>query len=170
MIEKRKPALPFLPDRLAEEDFFETLWDESWIYVKSVVNAGREPILILDKEFFVMVANKSFYQTFQVTKEVTEGVALNRLGNGQWNNSSLRRLLTDLLTKESSFKSFEVTRKFPNIGNKVMLLSARKMYYRKEQSSEKFLPVILLSFEDITDLVSVAQSFAKQLNQHQQHE
>lgn len=167
MIKKRKRIVPFLAEHLVEKDFFEKLWDESWIYVKTVVNTENEALLILDKDFFVIAANQSFYETFEVMKEATEGIPLYRLGNGQWSDPSLLRLLTELSTKQKSFKGFEVAHKFPTIGNKVMLLNARKMYYRKDSKTETFLPVIVLAFEDISELVSVAQSFAKQLS-HQQ--
>ena len=168
MIKKRKRALPFLPTGLVKDDLFEKLWDKSWVYVKTVINAKEEPVLILDKEQLVVVANTSFYQTFQVKKEATEGVPLHHLGNGQWNSPSLHSLLKEIFAADTSFKGFEVTHTFPYIGEKIMLLSARKMYYQKDLETEGFLPVILLAFEDITDLVTVAESFAKQLSlQHQ---
>ena len=168
MIKKGEQLVTFLPGHHVEKDFFEKLWDDSWIYVKTVVNAGTEPVLILDKDFFVLAANKSFYRTFQVTKNETEGSHFSQLGNRQWDIASLNRLLSKLLTSDTAFKGFEITRSFPTIGNKVMLLNARKMYYRKNPRSEKFLPVILLAIEDITDLVSAAHSYARKLSH--QHE
>lgn len=149
-------------------DFFEKLWHESWIYVKTVFDASKESILILDQQLSVIVANKSFYQTFQVEKKDTEGKKLSLLGNGEWNIPALHKLLNEILSKDTSLTGFEVAREFPGIGSKTMLLSARQMYYRKDSESEAFLPVILIAFEDITDLVSVAESFVKQLNQQHQ--
>src|SRR3989344_6276397 len=85
-------------------DFFERAWEESWTYIKTVVDVMREPILILDKNFRVMAANEPFYRTFQVEQKDTEGVVVYRLGNGQWNIHALRKLLAEILPQNTFFK------------------------------------------------------------------
>ena len=85
-------------------DFFERLWEESWIYIKTVVDVVREPILVLDKDFRVMVANEPFYRTFQVEPRDTESKIIYELGNGQWNIPALRKLLENILPKNTFFK------------------------------------------------------------------
>ena len=52
--------------KLAPVDFVKIFWEESWTYIKTVVDVVREPILILDENLRVMAANDSFYRTFQV--------------------------------------------------------------------------------------------------------
>ena len=47
-------------------DFFAEFWEESWTYIKTVVDVVREPVLILDKNFKVLAANEVFYKLFQV--------------------------------------------------------------------------------------------------------
>src|SRR3989344_2317466 len=94
-------------------DFFERLWAESWTYIKTVVDVVRQPILILDKDFKVMAANESFYQTFQVELKDTENKMVYELGNGQWDIPALRKLLEDILPKNTFFKGFEVAHEFP---------------------------------------------------------
>src|SRR3989344_5577647 len=100
------------------EDFFALLWEESWTYIKTVVDVVREPILVLDKEFRVMAANESFYSSFQVEKKDTEKKIVYELGNGQWNIPALRKLLEDILPKNTFFKGFQVAHEFPFIGRK----------------------------------------------------
>src|SRR3989344_7065813 len=102
-------------------DFVKYFWEESWTYIKTVVDIVRQPILILDKDFRVMAANESFYRTFQVELKDTEGKIVYGLGNGQWNIPALRKLLEDILPKNTFFKGFEATHNFPFIGRKVML-------------------------------------------------
>jgi nitrogen-specific signal transduction histidine kinase len=140
-------------------DFFERSWEESWAYIKTVVDVVREPVLILDKNLRVMAANEYFYQTFQVEPKNTEKKIVYELGNGQWNIPSLRKLLEDILPKNTFFKGFEVTHDFPLIGRKVMILNARQIH------SEKFPPIILLAMEDVTEMMAVAEALALHTNQ-----
>lgn len=70
-------------------NFLERLGEESWTYIKTVVDIVHEPILILDEELRVITANDPFYQTFQTEKKNTEGNVVYKLGNGQWNIPSL---------------------------------------------------------------------------------
>jgi len=142
----------------------EKLWEESWTYIKTVVDTVREPFLILDKDLRVMVANESFYRTFQVEKNETEKKLVYQLGNGQWNIPDLRKLLEDILPKNTFFKGFEVIHEFPHIGRKVMILNARQIFHT-ENSSKVFPPIILLAMEDVTEMMVIAEKLAGQANQ-----
>ena len=61
-------------------DFFKQLWEESWVYIKTVVDVVREPILVLDKDFRVIAANEPFYQVFQVEPGDTARATALRVG------------------------------------------------------------------------------------------
>jgi nitrogen-specific signal transduction histidine kinase len=137
-----------------DADFFEGLWEESWTYIKTVVDIVREPVLILDKDLHVMVANESFYRTFQVEQKDTEKKLVYDLGDGQWNIPALRKLLDDILPKNTFFKGFEVIHEFPAIGRKVMILNARQIH------SKQLPPIILLAMEDVTEMMAVAETLA----------
>ncbi|MFA7201732.1 MAG: PAS domain-containing protein [Candidatus Paceibacterota bacterium] len=151
--------------KIIAADFFESLWEESWAYIRTFVDVVREPVLILDKDFRVMVANESFYRMFQVESKDTENKIIYDLGNGQWNIPPLRKLLEDILPKNTFFKGFEVTHEFPLIGNKTMILNARQMHFKGESSSKLFPPIILLAIEDVTEMMIVAETFAGHTNQ-----
>ncbi len=148
-----------------DADFFGKLWDQSWIYIRTVVDVVREPVLILDKNFCVLAANDPFYRTFQVDKKDTEGTMVYKLGNGQWDIPALRELLEEILPHNTFFNGFEVTHVFPSIGRKVMMLNARQIHYDKDQKAQHLPPIILLAIEDVTEMVSVATSLAHQVNQ-----
>lgn len=138
----------------------EHLWQKSWIYIKTVVDVLREPVLILDKDLRVMMANESFYRTFQVEQKDTENNIVYKLGNGQWNIPDLRRLLEDILPKNTFFKGFEVIHDFPFIGRKMMILNAKQIHFEKDDNLKKFPPIILLAIEDMTDIMMVAETIA----------
>ncbi len=144
-------------------DFIEHFWEDSWTYIKTVVDVVREPVLILDKSFCVMAANESFYQTFQVEPKDTENRIVYELGNGQWNIPSLRKLLEEILPKNTFFKGFEVTHDFPIIGRKVIILNARQIH-KVGLANAELPPIILLAMEDVTDMMNVAELLATHTN------
>ncbi len=148
-------------------DILERLWEESWTYIKTVVDVVHEPVLILDKNLCVMAANESFYRMFQVEAKDTEKKNIYDLGNGQWNIPELRKLLEDILPQNTFFKGFEVSHKFPHIGEKIMILNARQIHTREETASKLFPPIILLAMEDVTDMMDVAKTLAFHTNQYQ---
>ncbi len=147
------------------DDFFGSLWNESWVYIKTVVDVAREPMLILDEHFCVMAANDPFYHTFQVEKKDTEGKVVYSLGDGQWDIPALRELLEEILPNNTFFNGFEVSHVFPAIGRKVMLLNARQMYYREDTTTPKSPSIILLAIEDVTEIMGVAESLAGQVKE-----
>ncbi|MFZ3020001.1 MAG: PAS domain-containing protein [Minisyncoccia bacterium] len=148
-------------------DMVERIWEESWTYIKTVVDIVREPVLILDKELRVMAANESFYRMFQVEAKDTESKVVYELGNGQWNIPALRKLLEDILPKNTFFKGFEVTHDFPFIGRKIMILNARQIHSRFNKVNnviEVFPSIILLAMEDVTEMMVVAETLASHAN------
>ena len=124
--------------------------------METLVDVARESFLILDSDLRVVSANFVFYQNFQVLKEQTVNVLLYELGNGQWNIPALKKLLEEILPKNTFFKGFEVEHTFPAIGYKVMLLNGRQIHFTEKTAREIFPTTILLAMEDITELMLVA--------------
>ncbi len=115
-------------------------------YAEGIVETVHEPLIILNQDLRVRTANKMFYDTFQVIPETTEGNFIYELGNKQWDIPRLRKLLNEILPKKNAFQDFEVTHNFPSIGQKIMLLNARRLIQEESKKS-----MILLAIEDITD-------------------
>lgn len=111
-----------------------------------ILGAVREPLVVLDSNLRVVMANPSFYRTFNVKPITTENVLIFELGNGQWNIPKLRELLEGILAKKSEFNDFEVEHDFETIGKKIMHLNARRIYRTSNQTQ-----LILLAIEDVTD-------------------
>jgi two-component system, chemotaxis family, CheB/CheR fusion protein len=114
-------------------------------YSRSIVETVREPILILDARLRVRSANRSFYETFRVTPEDTEGRLVYELGNRQWDIPHLRQLLGEILPGTSKVDDFDVEHEFERIGRKSMRLNARTLIVPGEDGES-----ILLAFEDIS--------------------
>src|ERR1700720_1267384 len=114
-------------------------------YAQDIVDTVREPLLMLDTTLRVRSANRSFYQTFQVSSQETENRLIYELGNGQWDIPALRTLLEDIIPTSSVFNDFELEHTFPIIGRRVMLLNGRKL---RPGSHTEFL---VLAMEDVTE-------------------
>jgi chemotaxis protein methyltransferase CheR len=112
----------------------------------NILGSIREPLVVLDSNLKVVKANHSFYRTFNVKPDETEGVLIYDLGNRQWNIPKLRTLLEDILPENSTFNDFEVEHNFETIGRKIMHLNARRIYRKSNQTQ-----LILLAIEDVTD-------------------
>lgn len=130
-------------------------------YAESIVANIREPLLVLDKNLRIKTANKSFYVTFRVNEQETEGLLIYNLGNKQWDIPELRTLLEKILPEKSVFNDFEVTHSFPVLGELVMLLNAREVV--NKSNSEK---LILLSIEDITERKKAQQKVIESENRY----
>ncbi|TFG98695.1 MAG: PAS domain-containing sensor histidine kinase [Myxococcales bacterium] len=131
--------------------------DEARIYADSIVNTLRQPLLVLDAEQRIVTANRSFYRTFQVTREQTEHCLIYELGSHQWDIPALRELLETIVSTNVHFEDFEVDHTFPTIGRKTMLLNALRL---ERRGGEPWL--ILLSIEDITDRRRAEAALARQ--------
>lgn len=158
---KKKIATKSPAPLVVGADFVERFWEQSWTYIKTVVDVSVDPILILDRDLRVMAANRAFFKTFEVDVQETEGRSVYQLGNNQWDIPELRKLLEDILPNKTFFKGFEVTHVFPTIGERTIILNARQIRFRKEEASELFMPIILLVLEDVTDMIAVAQTLAE---------
>lgn len=69
------------------------------------------------------------------------------LGNRQWDIPALRDLFENILPMNNSSEDFEVKHDFKSIGQKTMLLNARKIYREMNHVEE----MVLLAIEDITE-------------------
>lgn len=97
-------------------------------YTESIINTVRAPLIILYEDLTVALANFSFYQVFKVKPEETEKQLIYSLGNRQWDIPKLRELLEGILPKTTSFDDFEVEHDFSDIGKRIMLLNACRIY------------------------------------------
>jgi PAS domain S-box-containing protein len=116
----------------------------------------REPLIVLDHDLRVVTASRSFYDVFKVKSEDTVGQLIYDLGNKQWDIPRLRDLLETILPQKATFDDYEVEHNFTDIGNRVMLLNARRI-----PDPPKKLEVILLAIEDITRRKNRSEAYLK---------
>jgi PAS domain S-box-containing protein len=131
---------------ITERSRFEHSAEDALDYAEGIVDTVREPLLVLDAEMQVRTANRSYYQTFQVPQDQTEGRLLYALGNCQWEVPRLRELLAEVIPHNGHFNDFEVDHEFETIGRRTMLLNARPLRRRGDGAQ-----LILLAIEDVTE-------------------
>jgi len=129
-------------------------------YTESIINAVHEPLIILDESLKVALVSHSFCQAFKVKPEETEGRFVYDLGNRQWDIPKLRELLEDILPKTTSFDNFEVEHDFPDIGKRIMLINARRIYLETNRTK-----LILIAIEDITEPKNILDGLHEKIRQ-----
>ena len=115
------------------------------LLAESIVATVREPLLVLDGQLHVQMANRSFYDLFRVKPEDTEGRFIYKLGNGQWDIPELRELLEKILPAHTTLENFPFEAKFPGVGKKTLRLNARRL-----ATAESHADWILLAMLDAT--------------------
>src|SRR5579859_2109541 len=68
----------------------DAILEEVESFAEAIVETVREPLLVLDKDLHVKMANQSFLRTFRASKGETERHLLYELGNHQWDIPDLR--------------------------------------------------------------------------------
>lgn len=123
-------------------------------FAESIVATLREPMLVLDEHLRVVTASHAFFRAFKARPEATLGAAFYDLGGGKWDIPELRQLLDRVLSERSTVEGFEVRRDF-GAGERIVLLNARRL--RRQPGLD---PLILLSFEDVTERTRAKDALA----------
>jgi two-component system CheB/CheR fusion protein len=110
-------------------------------FAVSIVETVRQPLLVLDTDLRVRLANSSYCQVFQSTPEAVKDRLIFELEGGRWDIPELRALLQEASPQDYCFQDVEIEHEFLGIGRKVLMLSARRL--------DNF-QMILLAIEDIT--------------------
>lgn len=122
-------------------------------YAENIIATLREPFVVLDRSLRVHTANSAFYRAFHVSKEETEDRFVYELGNGQWDIPQLRRLLPQVMSTSNPIEDFEVEHVFPTLGQRNMLLNARRFPPESDDPA-----LVLLAIEDVTDRTRAADA------------
>ena len=111
-------------------------------FTMSVVETVRQPLLVLDAQLRVGMANQAFCRAFQVSPEEAAGQLVYSLSRGGWDFLELKDSLDGLLRGGIAFPDFEVERDFPTVGHRILLVGGCRIQH---------LGLILLSVDDLTE-------------------
>jgi two-component system, chemotaxis family, CheB/CheR fusion protein len=118
--------------------------EEARDFFRAIVETAREPMLILDADLHVRMANRSFYRCFNVAPHETESFTIYELGDGQWDIAPLRQLLAEVMAGRAAM-DFTLDHDFPRIGPRLMKLNARPLPLEQGHQG------ILIAIEDLSD-------------------
>lgn len=113
---------------------------------QGIVDTLDVPVAVLDQAFCTLDVNRAFCQTFRAERDDTIGRSFFELGNGQWNVAELKRLLADVLPKATAVLGFEITHEFPALGERTMLVTARRLHRPGHNGTS-----IMVQIEDVTE-------------------
>ena len=118
---------------------------------RAIVDTIHEPFLVLDADLRVIVASRSFYTKFQVSKHDTQGRLLYDIGEGQYNIPALRHFLNHIIPEHAVMKEYKIVHNFAHIGLRTMLLSAREVMYENSQRKHLLLTVGDITGQELLD-------------------
>jgi chemotaxis protein methyltransferase CheR len=126
----------------------------------AIVDTVRDPLLVLDHDLRIVVASRAFYQTFELAGQNIRGSLIYEIDSGQWNIPELRTILETIAKDQTTVEDYEVDRDFPRIGRRIMLLHARKVFYKEGTHT-----TTLLVFEDVTQRRAVEEQVQELLRE-----
>src|SRR6202049_3462161 len=124
-------------------DALKRVVEETRAYADTLFETCRESILILDDILNVVVATPAFHAPFHVAPAQTVNRPIFELGNHQWDIPALRKLLESIIQQKTRVDDFEVRHEFEQIGERIMILNARRLSTKQS--------LIFLSIEDVTE-------------------
>ena len=130
---------------LQNVDALKRAVDRTREYADAMVENARVPTLVLDGNLRITVANPAFYRVFGVAANETENQLIYDVGKGQWNVPQLRKLLEEIVPRNSRVDDFEIKQQVPQLGERDLILNARRVELQKGH------PFILLAIEDVTE-------------------
>jgi len=117
-------------------------------FSQAVVETVPHPLVVLDADQRVMIANRSFYETFGLDRRQTDGGLLHDLLRGKWDRSKLAQSLKRALLRNKPFKNLEIEGDFRGIGPCVFSVEGRSI-----SLGEVRRKVLLVAITDITERV-----------------
>jgi two-component system CheB/CheR fusion protein len=100
---------------------------EAQEFAEAIIKTVRQPLLVLDGNLRVVIANQAFYRRFQHVASEVEQRLFYQIGDGDWNIPELRRLLEEVLPKNNAIEDYVVDHEFLRIGQQRLLLSGRRL-------------------------------------------
>src|SRR5579864_4323938 len=102
---------------------------DQYVHIDAIIDAIHEPVLILDKNLMIQSANKTFFQTFKKNQEKIYGMTLAEMGEHSPQINPLIKRLKKLRKNNSSIKEFELTYPFKKVGERTLLINAKRITY-----------------------------------------
>ncbi len=113
---------------------------------RALMNTSHLPLLLFDSDLRVVSATPSFFTSFGLHSDQTNGRALSELGAGEWNIPQLRILLESALSDDTEVGDYETDLLRPGADPRRLILHVQNLVYDDKQNVR-----VLLTINDVTD-------------------
>ncbi|MHA1770361.1 MAG: PAS domain S-box protein [Candidatus Thorarchaeota archaeon] len=114
------------------------------------------PLLILDSDLRIIIANSSFYETFELVKNNTIGMRFDELEEGCFKTTELQSLMEQISRGDSILEKIESTIKFPVIGIRDLAFTSRQFQLGNENNI-----FTVIEIHDITEKKEIERELQK---------
>lgn len=115
---------------------------------EAIIRTMPEPLIILDADLRIQMANDAFYLWFHTTAAETKGKLIFDVGHGSWRIPKLRETLAGIIPLKTVVNDFEIIHDFEKLGRRVLLLNAGVL------NGGDLPPRVLVSVRDITEVAA----------------
>ena len=117
--------------------------DSARMFAESVVESVQTPLLVLQRDLRVRMANRAFFQSYRLRPADVENQFFHEVSGQQWNLPGLRTALERLSAGQESIEPLEFDQEYPISERRTVSIHARRIYPDGENR-------ILVAVEDIT--------------------
>jgi two-component system CheB/CheR fusion protein len=114
---------------------------------ENILNTTHECFMLLNTDLRVQLANDAFYRTFSLKPKNTINRLIYDVGDKQFATPPIKKLLEQIIPKETRVENYQVTFKMKRRGIRTMLFNATELVEK-----ETGVRIILLAIQDITDI------------------
>jgi len=114
-------------------------------FTKAILNTVADPLVVVSPDLRIQSGNRAFYTTFSVSRDETQGVPLDEVGNGAFAFRTLRAQFEEMLAGRHAFQPVEVEHVFPRKGQRTLILGAHPLSVPGHSQRR-----VLVTFQDIT--------------------
>ncbi|MCL6682956.1 sensor histidine kinase [Sphingomonas alba] len=111
----------------------------------ALIESSQAPLLVLDDRFVVISASASFCSAFGIVPRAIEGIALAKIGNGEWDVPQLNALLRATLANNAAVESYEMNLVRDGHATACVSINAQRLDLGGGQQ-----PMIAMTVTDIT--------------------
>ena len=96
-------------------------------YSDAIFQTAHEPLVEVDDDLRILRANQGFSRRFGVPTDQAVGKLLHEVGDGKWNVSQLRTLLSEVISRNQPIERRRINHDASPTGPRAMLVSARRV-------------------------------------------
>lgn len=124
---------------------------------RQIVQAVREPIVLLDGRLNTLLVNTAFAELYGMDAEERRSLPLAELGGGAWNDGPLLQRLSDVMSRDRELWDYELNQRTADGADRRVVINARRL----QQESDA--PALLMTVSDIT-VRALVEKQVKELN------